>query len=383
MKKKIGILLVLILCISLFAVSAYAQTGDEIVTGLEGAESVYSGDQLEVTFYSDGEVLALDGKLEFDESQVTLVEIIPLAGDSWTVSYNESTGRFFATDAADFNHPLTGKQAVFKAVFEVAELAAGTEINISCTDIRVATAAAEIGASDDIYTATVLSGRPASSDCTLSGLAVNGGTLSPVFSADETSYVVYLPYEMTAANITAQTGDKYATVTVEGPDLLTADAYNEYKITCTAENGAQKVYTLLIWRAPNELLHEHTYSVEIVEPSCSAAGYTSYVCDCGDSYQSDIKNPTGHSFGQWETTKEATVKAEGEQLRKCACGAEETRPIAKVSKNADTGKVVLTIVLIIVGVLVGCGIICGCLFYINIKRTGKFLQKKKKETTEE
>ncbi len=381
MKKKIGIVLALILCISLFAMTAVAA---EPAASLEGAESVYIADRIEVSFQitADG-VLALDGKLEFDKTQLTLIEIIPMAGDSWTVSYNETTGRFFATDEAGFNNPLSGEQILFKAVFQVADLQAGTKISVSCTDLRAAAANEELILSDAVYAATVISGRPASGDCTLAELTVEGGSLSPAFSPEVTTYVVYLPYEAAKANITALANNRYAKVSVDGPEALEINAYTEFKVTCTAESGAAKVYTLNIWRAPEELLHEHTYSMEVVEPSCSAAGYTSYVCDCGDSYQTDVQDPTGHSFGDWETTLEATVEAEGQQLRKCACGAQETRPIAKVSKNADPGKVVLTIVLIIVGVIAGGCIIAGVLYYVNMRRTGKFLQKKKKETTEE
>ncbi len=381
MKKKIGIVLALILCISLFTVTAVAA---EPTASLEGAESVYITDRIEVTFQitADG-ILALDGKLEYDKTQLTLIEIIPLAGNDWTVSYNEATGRIFATDGAGFNHPLSGEQPLFKAAFEVAALEAGTKINVSCTDLRAATANKELIVSDAVYAATVISGRPASGDCTLAELSVEGGSLSPAFAPDVTAYVVYVPHETDKANIEALVNNKYAKVSVEGPDALEVNAYTEFKVTCTAESGAAMVYTLKIWRAPQELLHQHTYGTEVVEPSCSAAGYTSYVCDCGDSYQTDVQDPIGHSFGEWETTLEATVEAEGQQLRKCACGVQETRPIAKVSKNADPGKVVLTIVLIIVGVIAGCCIIAAVLYYVNMRRTGKFLQKKKKETADE
>ena len=47
---------------------------------------------------------------------------------------------------------------------------------------------------------------------------------------------------------------------------------------------------------------------------------------CGEFYG----EAKGHSFGQWEVTKEATRKEAGEEIRSCACGETETRQIASL-----------------------------------------------------
>ena len=41
-----------------------------------------------------------------------------------------------------------------------------------------------------------------------------------------------------------------------------------------------------------------------------------------------------HTYGEWEVTKEATKKEEGEETRTCSlCGHTETRPIDKLESS--------------------------------------------------
>lgn len=82
---------------------------------------------------------------------------------------------------------------------------------------------------------------------------------------------------------------------------------------------------------------QHEYEKEVTAPKCLEQGYTTYTCKhCGDTYTSDYKKPTGHTFGEWEVTTPATCTAEGVQTRKCSCGATETMPIAKKAHSYTT-----------------------------------------------
>lgn len=82
---------------------------------------------------------------------------------------------------------------------------------------------------------------------------------------------------------------------------------------------------------------QHEYEDDVTAPKCMEQGYTTYTCKhCGDSYTSDYKTPTGHTFGEWEETTPATCQAEGVQTRKCACGATDTMPIAKKTHSYST-----------------------------------------------
>lgn len=45
-----------------------------------------------------------------------------------------------------------------------------------------------------------------------------------------------------------------------------------------------------------ENYHEHSYTAVVKDPTCVDGGYTTYNCDCGDSYVGDYTDPTGHSY---------------------------------------------------------------------------------------
>ena len=51
--------------------------------------------------------------------------------------------------------------------------------------------------------------------------------------------------------------------------------------------------------------HECSYSAVVTAPTCTNGGYTTYKCECGESYIADETEATGHTYG-----------ANG----KCACG---------------------------------------------------------------
>lgn len=78
--------------------------------------------------------------------------------------------------------------------------------------------------------------------------------------------------------------------------------------------------------------HTHSYTEKVIEPTCTADGYTLHECSCGKSYKDKTVSKKGHSFGDWTVTRQATTSAEGEKTRKCSvCGAVETEKIAKLA----------------------------------------------------
>ena len=42
--------------------------------------------------------------------------------------------------------------------------------------------------------------------------------------------------------------------------------------------------------------HTHTYIATVTVPTCTENGYTTYTCDCGDSYVDDYVDATGHAY---------------------------------------------------------------------------------------
>ncbi len=78
--------------------------------------------------------------------------------------------------------------------------------------------------------------------------------------------------------------------------------------------------------------HTHEYVGDVTAPTCTEDGYTTYTCDCGDTYTDDVVKATGHTWGDWMTTKEPTETEEGEAVRTCdVCAEEETKKLDKVA----------------------------------------------------
>ena len=64
--------------------------------------------------------------------------------------------------------------------------------------------------------------------------------------------------------------------------------------------------------------HEHSYEAAVTAPTCTEAGYTTYTCACGDSYNADEVAALGHKH---ETTVVAPTCTEaGYTTYTCACG---------------------------------------------------------------
>ncbi|MBR5187556.1 MAG: leucine-rich repeat protein, partial [Clostridia bacterium] len=103
--------------------------------------------------------------------------------------------------------------------------------------------------------------------------------------------------------------------------------------------------------------HNHEYTAKITEPTCTAQGFTTYTCACGECFIDEIKNAfdhkpgdaatcttsqncmvcntelkaaLGHTPGEWEIVTEATKTEDGLKVQNCSvCGvkfAEEVIP---------------------------------------------------------
>ena len=42
--------------------------------------------------------------------------------------------------------------------------------------------------------------------------------------------------------------------------------------------------------------HEHSYTTQVVSPTCTEQGYTIYTCECGENYNDDYINALGHNY---------------------------------------------------------------------------------------
>lgn len=85
--------------------------------------------------------------------------------------------------------------------------------------------------------------------------------------------------------------------------------------------------------------HTHSYSSKIATAAtCDKEGVKTFTCSCGDTFTEKI-SATGHSWGNWETTKEPALTTKGQAQRKCSvCSETESKELDKLpSQDTSTG----------------------------------------------
>ena len=111
----------------------------------------------------------------------------------------------------------------------------------------------------------------------------------------------------------------FGEATVEIPHVHEWSAWETVvELTCTEDGLLFRQCTECLEEQRQELYHEgHDYAAEITNPTCTAGGYTSYICrNCPYSYNSDYVEPIGHSWGAVEDDGSITYKP-------CINGCEE------------------------------------------------------------
>ena len=125
--------------------------------------------------------------------------------------------------------------------------------------------------------------------------------------------------------------------------------------------------------------------LDAVDPTCTEPGLSKgakcSICERAMIKQTELP-ATGHSYGDWTVSKEATTEAEGEEKRVCSgCGDEETRSIAKLepqptepkptepkpteptpepAPGPNTG--------LIIGIVVAVVVVCAVVAFVLIKK---------------
>lgn len=65
---------------------------------------------------------------------------------------------------------------------------------------------------------------------------------------------------------------------------------------------------------------EHSYVVlNIVEPTCESEGYTTYMCECGHTYNGDKKAATGHNYNG-----DSCVNCGESKVENCSCNCHKS-----------------------------------------------------------
>ena len=101
----------------------------------------------------------------------------------------------------------------------------------------------------------------------------------------------------------------------------TEDTNGVMTYTCTL-CGAEKCMNIPY------LSHEHSYKDVVTAPTCTAKGYTTHTCACGDSYVDTYTDALGHAWDSGKVTKEPTETETGVKTFTCTrCGETKTEVI--------------------------------------------------------
>ena len=88
--------------------------------------------------------------------------------------------------------------------------------------------------------------------------------------------------------------------------------------------------------------HTHSYTDVVTAPTCTAKGYTTHTCSCGDSYVDTYVDALGHAWDSGKVTKPATSTETGIKTYTCTrCGATKTETIP-VLPHTHSYKAVVT-----------------------------------------
>ncbi len=92
---------------------------------------------------------------------------------------------------------------------------------------------------------------------------------------------------------------------------------------------------------PNPNPHSHTYEEVITAPTCEKGGYTTYTCNCGDSYRDSETAALGHAWDEGRTTIPPTEYEAGEMTYTCTrCDETQTKELPKLDHKHSYQSVV-------------------------------------------
>ena len=78
--------------------------------------------------------------------------------------------------------------------------------------------------------------------------------------------------------------------------------------------------------------HTHYYTATVTAPTCTAKGYTTHTCACGDSYVDTYTDALGHAWDNGKVTKQPTEAETGIKTYTCTlCGETKTETIPKLT----------------------------------------------------
>ena len=229
--------LCLLLSFTLLAVPARAADVD-IMFNDPGA---IVGNGVTVNVYTTGEVAGVNLTIVYDTDYLTYTGA---SGGLGNASVQDAGGTITVVDY----HSTAAAKFSLNLSFTTKAVGTTTLRPTACT---VSDASGDLMSVEFASHSSVVSITSASSNCNLSALYIDPGTLSPAFSAGQTNYTVTVPNATTWLAVSPVKSDASATYQISGNDWLNV-GLNYVTVTVTAGNGAQKTYTIAVTRQAAE-----------------------------------------------------------------------------------------------------------------------------------
>ena len=113
-------------------------------------------------------------------------------------------------------------------------------------------------------------------------------------------------------------------------DVYYAGSEAQWKAISITSNGNDDLLNANIHY--NYVSHTHSYKDVVTAPTCTAKGYTTHTCSCGDSYVDTYTDALGHDWDSGTVTKEPTATETGVRTYACTrCNETKTESIPVVS----------------------------------------------------
>ena len=123
-------------------------------------------------------------------------------------------------------------------------------------------------------------------------------------------------------------------------DVYYAGSKAQWKAISISSTGNDDLLTANIHY--NYVSHAHSYKDVVTAPTCTAKGYTTHTCACGDSYVDTYTDALGHAWDEGKVTKEPTETETGVKTFTCTrCGETKTETIP-VLPHTHSYKAVVT-----------------------------------------
>lgn len=183
---------------------------------------------------------------------VTLSAEEDISAIGFSLNYNPDVIRFENGDSC------TGGAGIVKVVKPISEIGK-KKVSVTLNFTAIKSGSSTIQVTEAMYASSAEHGIAGASAtltvsdaakpgvATLKSLSISNGTLTPGFSTGRTSYTAKVKYEVTTCKVYATATDAKATVAVGGKEAL-AVGKNTRTVTVTAQNGTQKIYTIVITR---------------------------------------------------------------------------------------------------------------------------------------